>query len=244
MRNTRVALVAFALVAMSVASFGQFGLGKIGLGQKNSNTPDVGQVLAQSTDLVKLITAATDQGVMAMDELAAAFPPEKVAAYKELSMKYHESQASRKDGNIDAEEAQIATDAAEEFAKLAQDWQSYRKDGTDHVSKADRRLGLMLLGDGLASTTLPPLVKSLQSTIESLAHNPLQAGKVFQLQWFVRLFAAIGPQMPKQVNSIRTVRSISKNIAAAEKMTIPPDPPADSLKDSVSFINKSQEIPG
>ena len=237
MKKTRVASVAFALVALSAASFGQFGLGKVSLGQKSSNTPDVGQVLTQSTDLVKLITAATDQGVLAMDELGAAFPPEKVAAYKELSKKYHESQASRKDGNIDAEGAQIATDAAVEFAKLAQDWQSYRKDGTDHVSKADRRLGLMLLGDGLAATTLPPVVKSIQSTIESLAHNPLQAGKVTQLQWFAQLFAAIGPKLPKQVDSFRTVRSISKNIATAEKMTIPPDPPADSLKDAASFTN-------
>jgi len=63
---------------MSVASFGQFGLGKVGLGQKNSNTPDVGQVLTQSTDLVKLITASTDQGVLAMDELATAFPQRRL----------------------------------------------------------------------------------------------------------------------------------------------------------------------
>lgn len=242
MKKTRGVLVAFALVAMSVASFGQFGLGKVGLGQKNSNTPDVGQVLTQSTDLVKLITASTDQGVLAMDELATAFPPEKVAAYGELSKKYHESQATRKDGNIDAEGAQIATDAAAEFAKLAQDWQSYRKDGTDHVSKADRRLGLMLLGDGLASTTLPTVVKSLQSTIESVAHNPLQAGKINQLKWFVQLFAAIGPQIPKQVGSFRTVRSISKNIATAEKMTLPPDPPADSLKDAASFTTSTHTL--
>jgi len=48
------------------------------------------------------------------------------------------------------------------------------------------------------------------------------------------LFAAIGPQIPKQVGSFRTVRSISKNIATAEKMTLPPDPSVDSMKDPAS----------
>ena len=32
--------------------------------------------------------------------------------------KYHEMKANRKDGNIDADQCQVATDAAAEFAKL------------------------------------------------------------------------------------------------------------------------------
>jgi hypothetical protein len=87
----------------------------------------------------------------AMDILASMFPPEKISAFEEASKKYHELQAKRTDGNLDAEGYQVSTDAADEFAKLMTDWSLYDKNKAKVVPQADHRLAVMILVDGFAA---------------------------------------------------------------------------------------------
>jgi hypothetical protein len=169
-----------------------------------------------------------------MDLMASIFPPEKVAKFEESSKKYHELKANRKDGNIDADQCQVATDAAEEFAKLDVDWNSYRKEKATVVPLADKRLAYMLLADGLAVTQLPGTVVSVQSDVTSMMSNPFQIGKARQLGVTVVLLNAVSKQMPKQVDAFKTVRGIVKKIAVAENMTLAPDPAANLMKDPVT----------
>jgi hypothetical protein len=184
--------------------------------------------------MVTLITIATDQGMKAMDIMATVFPPEIISQFEETSKKYHELQSHRQDGNIDADQVQVASDAFAEFAKLDVDWQSYRKEKAEVVPQADHRLALMLLADGLAATTIPSTVQSLQAEVTSISSNLFQLNRAMQLKTTIQLLVVVGKQMPNQVESFKTVRGIAKKIAAAENMTLPPDPPADSLKDTAT----------
>jgi hypothetical protein len=188
----------------------------------------------QAVALIRLVTLATDQGMQAMDMMASIFSPEEVAKFAESSKKYHEMNANRKDGNIDADQCQVATDAAEEFAKLDVDWNSYRKEKAIVVPMADHRLAYMLLADGLAVIQLPGTVTSVNNDVTSLMSNPLQIGKARQLGVTVVLLTAMSKQMPKQVESFKTVRGIAKKIAVAENMTLAPDPAANLMKDPVT----------
>jgi hypothetical protein len=138
----------------------------------------------------------------------------------------------------------MANDAAAEIAKLNVDWSSYRKDQTKFVPMADHRLAYMLLADGLALTQVPGALTSVENDVKSMMSNPLQIGKAKQLQVTVMLFTNVGKQMPKQVESFKTVRGIVKNIATAEHMTLAPEPAAGSLKDPVSAVAAiNKELP-
>lgn len=244
MKKTGLMVVLIAVLTLTTLAQAQFGgLKKLAPGGQGSNAPTPAQTLSQCSEFVQFVTAASDLGIQAMDELAQAFPPEKIAAYTELSKKYHELQANRPDGNINAEGVQTLSAASTEMAKLTDDWKSYKKDGATHVAKADRRLGIMLLADGAAGLQLPPLMKSLQSTIESVAHDPMQAGKLNQLKAYATLFTTVGQEMPKQVGSFKTVRGITKQIAIAENIKLAPDPTPDSIKDRASFITVSTSTP-
>ena len=206
--------------------------------------PSAAPVAGQTVALVKLITVATDQGMVAMDILARVFPPEKVAAYEAISKKYHDSTTSRKNGDIDSEQYGMANDAAAEIAKLSVEWSSYRKDQTKFVPMADHRLAYMLLADGLALTQVPGALTSVENDVKSMMSNPLQIGKAKQLQVTVMLFTNVGKQMPRQVESFKTVRGIVKNIATAEHMTLAPDPAPGTLKDPVSAVAAiNKELP-
>ena len=244
MKNKRSLILAVMLLLVSsTIVHAQFG-SKLGIGKKSNGGPDTAQVLSQSGDFIKLVTLATDEGFLAMDELAKAFPPEKVAAFSELSKKYHETQKNRKDGNVDADGIQTASAAYAEFAKLDNDWKSYKKDGAKNVTKADQRLAYMLLVDGLAGIQLPPLSQSIQSTIQSVGSDPTQIGKLNQLKAYAQLFVVVGKETPKQIGSARTVRGIAKQIATAEKMTLAPDPSPDSVKDLASAQSQATNLGG
>jgi hypothetical protein len=171
------------------------------------------------------------------------FPPEKIAAFEASSKKYHELQANRTDGYIDAGQCQASTDATAEFAKVMADWSSYNKDKAEVVSRADHRLTLLVLVDALAALQVPSKVESLQAQVMSLASNPLQFRKIIPIKNSVVLFVMIGKQMPKQVETFRQARGVIKQIAAAEHITLAPDPPADSLKDTAGATSQILALP-
>jgi hypothetical protein len=50
------------------------------------------------------------------------------------------------------------------------------------------------------------------------------------------VLTAVAKQMPKQVESFKTVRGIVKKIAAAENITLAADPPANLMKDPVTAV--------
>lgn len=239
----RKGLVLVFVCCLGVSSAcAQFGLSKLSVGKKDAAT-DPTQTLAQCGDLVKYVTLATDQGVLAMDSLAAAFPPEKIAKFSELSKQYHELQKNRPDGNIDAEGVQLASQMGAEWDKISSDWQSYGKEHAKVVRTADKRLALMVLADGVAGTKVPPTLNSVQSTITSLGQNPMQAGKVGQLKSYAQLFTVISQELPKQIKSANNVRGVAKQIATAEKMTLAPDPSASSLSDATKLQSAAHDIP-
>jgi hypothetical protein len=62
----------------------------------------------------------------------------------------------------------------------------------------------------------------------------MQFKKMKQVKNTMVLFEMVGKQMPKQVELYKTTRATIKQIAAAENMTLPPDPSADSMKDPAS----------
>lgn len=148
MKKTRVALVVFALMTISTILYTQFGFHKPATTTAPTNATTA---VIPSGDLLTLVTLSTDQGMKAMDILASMFPPEKISAFEEASKKYHELQAKRTDGNLDAEGYQVSTDAADEFAKLMTDWSLYDKNKAKVVPQADHRLAVMILVDGFAA---------------------------------------------------------------------------------------------
>lgn len=235
-------LVFTVCTVLATSAHAQFGLSKLPLGKKGG-AGDPTQTFTQCNGLVKYVTVATDQGVQAMDELAKAFPHEKVADFAELSKRYHELQTNRKEGNIDAQGVQLASQMGAEWDKIASDWQSYNKESAQSVRNADHRLALMALADGVAGTKVPETMKSLQSSIESLSHDPLQIGKLGELKAYAQMFTVIGQELPKQIKSANNVRSIAKQIATAENLTLLPDPPASSVSDVATITSNAQDLP-
>jgi hypothetical protein len=240
MKKRTIVLAITAILTMNTGLYAQFG-GISKLSKKNSSAPVA--TSSQPSDLIKLITLATDQGIKAMDLMATVFPPEKIAAFEVASKKYHESQSHRTDPNMNAGDVQLASDAFAEFAKVEVDWNSYRKDKATVVPQADHRLAIMTLADGVAITQIPPTIQALQAQLTSIAGNPQQVNQAKQLKGSIQLFTVVGQQMPKQVDSYKTVRGIARKISTAERMPLPPDPPADSLKDAVSATNAITELP-
>lgn len=123
------------------------------------------------------------------------------------------------------------------------DWSSYKKDKAEVVSQADHRLTLLVLVDALAALQVPSKVESLQAQVTLLASNPMQYKKVMPIKNSIALFLMIGKQMPKQVETFRQARGVIKQIATAEHITLAPDPPADSLKDTVGATSLILALP-
>lgn len=213
------------LAACSMPVFGQFG----SLKRIPYPKPSGADVLTRSADFVQYLTIATDQGMKALDELAAAFPPEKVAAFKKLSAQYQEASKNRPNGNIDAESFTVASDAASEMAKLENDWQTYRKEGAKSVRKAHARIGLMLIADGEASTRAPQLLRELEGEARGISVKTYNSDKANRVRNMITFLKCVVDQAPRQTTSFTTVRRIAKNIADAEHYQLAEDPPANSV---------------
>jgi len=80
------------------ASNAQFG--KL-VGKKDSQPAGGEEGAKNALELLAYVTLATDTGMQAAENVANAFPPEKVAAFREASKKYAEATKNRKDGNLD-----------------------------------------------------------------------------------------------------------------------------------------------
>jgi hypothetical protein len=174
--------------------------------------------------------------------LTSVFPPEKVQKLKDLAVKYNELKAKRGDQNIDAESIQVASQIAAETAQLESEWQTYLKEKSAAVRKADARLALVILADGLAGTKAPETAKALQSAAQDLKSDPTQVSKMNHMLSIASVLVTVGKEAPQQVNSFRTVRGITKRIAEAEKIQLAPDPSPDCVKDKTVFASKSNEI--
>lgn len=233
-------LAASAAAPLSAQGFG--GLLKKPAPSSSSAKVDVGGALLAGASMIGFVTIATDQGMKAMDLMMEMFPPEKVAKVKLLNLQYKELAAKRKDGNIDAEQLKVASNAGEEMSAIQGDWKSYKKEKSAVVSKANSRLGLMLGADAVAALAAPKTLASLQEASKSLASNPMQAGKVAQISAQVAILTAVVAQIPQQTKSFTTVRGIVRNIAKAEKITLAPDVSADKVKDQASLSSSSKEL--
>ena len=141
--NTRIALALIACTSFLPAQgLGGF-LKKSAAPAASASKVDVGSALASGAEMIGFVTVATDQGMKAVDNLLEVFPAEKVAKVKKLSAQYAELSKKRKEGNIDAEQLKVASAAGDEMAALQGDWQSYKKEKSSIVGKANGRLGLV-----------------------------------------------------------------------------------------------------
>ncbi len=138
----------------------------------------------------------------------------------------------------------MASAAQAETAKLEGDWKSYQKDKSKAVSKAHAQLGLMTLADGAALKVAPDTLKGLQANLDSLKTNPMQAGTAAKLGAQVAILTAVTQQVPAQIQSATTVRSISKKIADAEKIKLAADLDPAKVKDSQALATTIKEIEG
>ena len=238
MKIGRIALILCFGAVCASAQLG--GLLKKVSGSKTGT--DATAVLAQGQDLLAYVTLATDNGIEAVGTLTNVFPPEKVQKIKDLAVKYNELKAKRGDQNIDAESIQVASEIAAETAKLDSEWQTYLKEKSSVVKKADARLALVVLADALAGTKAPETAKALQSAAQDLKSDPTQVSKMNRLLSIATMLATVGKEAPQQVNSFTTVRGITKRIAEAEKIQLAPNPSPDSVKDKTSFASTSNAI--
>ncbi|MCE5247459.1 hypothetical protein LLG88_11150 [bacterium] len=226
-------VAAFLVTTVGIgASNAQFG--KLA-GKKDTQQAGSEDGAKNALEVLAYVTLATDTGMRAAENIANAFPPEKVAAFREISKKYAEATKNRKDGNLDADQVKLASQAADELAKLAADWKSYRKDGVAEARKANLRLGVMLVADGVAATKIPGAVEALKSQAGALSSNPLKAGEVKRLTVSAAALAEAGKQIPDQLQKFQTVRTIAKQICEAEKAELSADPAPDALKDLKSL---------
>ncbi len=239
-------LLALSTAAVGLPAQGLGGLFKKPAAPSTSSTPkiDVGSAMLAGAEMIGFITIATDQGMKAMDTMMEMFPPEKVEKIKKLNLQYKELSTKRKDGNIDAEQLKVASEAGTEMAALEGDWKSYKKEKAATVTKANSRLGLMLGADAIAALAAPKTLASLQEASQSLASNPLQASKAGQIAVQIAILGAAIQQIPSQTKSFTTVRSIAKNIAKAEKITLTADVSADQVKDKAALSSSSKELDG
>ncbi len=201
------------------------------------------QSMEASNQMLHLIWIATNLGMQAMNTIAEVFPPEKIAAFKLASEKYHTAQAGNTDHNMDALSFKAASDASAEFAKLDVDWKCYDKEKARVVPLADRKLAMMLGVDAMAGTKLPALIQGFTATISGMEQNPMQVMGARKLMSTVGVVTQVGKEMPGQVSSFKTVRGIVKKIAEAENMTLAPDPSAASLKDPVVATATATALP-
>lgn len=245
-RNGIVVPLAFAL-SLGLASPAAAQLGGL-LKKKPAATdekkdPGAGDILTSSGDLLQYLTLATDLGVKAAVGLAEIYPPERMAAVRTLAAQYGEMTTKRTGGNVDASQFGVATQIGAEIAKLKDDWQGYKKDSEKEVGIAKKRLGLMLLADGQGILRIPETILGLQGAISSLASNTLAgASKVTQLKSYLATFVEIGKSAPTQVESYKAVNGVCKSIAEAENFKLPPDPPADAVKDTATFQQAAKEL--
>ena len=208
----------------------------------NKSGTDVTAVMAQGQDLLMYVTIATDNGIKAVEAIASVFPPEKVQKVADLAAKYNELKAKRGDQNIDAESIQVASQIAAEMAQFDSEWQTHLKEKSAAVKKADARLALVILADGLAATKAPETAKAMQSAAQDLKSDPTQVSKMNRMLSMATVLATVGKEAPQQATSYKTVRGITKRIADAEKVQLASDPSPDKVKDKVALETSTKEL--
>lgn len=238
MRIRRIALI---LCLGAVCASAQLG-GLLKKVNGNKSGTDVTAVMAQGQDLLAYVTIATDNGIKAVEALASVFPPEKVQKVADLAAKYNELKAKRSDQNIDSESIQVASQIAAEMAQLDSEWQAHVKEKCAAVKKADARLALVILADGLAATKAPETAKAMQKAAEDLKSDPTQISKMNRMLAMAAVLATVGKEAPKQATSYKTVRGITKRIADAEKVQLASDPSPDKVKDKMALDTSTKEL--
>jgi hypothetical protein len=213
--------------------------------------PGTPKTTAQTGTFAGYLRAATDQGIKGLEELAAVFPPDKVAHLKELTNSYH--RAIEKQTEINGEAFTIATDAAKEMASLEEDWQSYNKAAAKSVRKAHARFALMLTVDAFAGGEIPAEQKKVEreltaeeGSLKKVFHGGGQSStdqaNQQKLQDELNFLKAASQQIPEQQKSFTSVQRIAKNIADAEHFQLKPDPAPNSIKTTSDVQKSSADI--
>ena len=240
-------IVPFTALLFIQAPAGAQSVGRMLDGLSHGNVP---QRTMPPGSFAHYLRAATDQGIKALEELADAFPPEKVAHLKELTNNYR--RATAQTGEIDGEAFTIATDAATEMAKLENDWNSYKKEARQKVQRAHARIGLMLSVDAYAATAAQKEKQILQAQATSLGHSMKDVfhrggansadNDARQLQTEIKFLGVVVGQIPTQQKSFTAVQHIATNIAQAEHFQLRADPPKDSITTTSDVEKTSRDI--
>ncbi len=214
------------------AQLGGLSIKKPSLGSSSSSTSsagDIDKVIEQGIKILAFTTIGTEIGYRSSLKMLEAFPPEKVAHIKALSEKVNEAKKKRtKDGNMDASEVTAVSDFTAAIAKLEGNWKDYKKDKAKAVVPAYTGVGLMLGADAIAGTQVPEFLKAAQQTVSGAGADPSLLTKVRDLNALIVTLTVVSKQLPNQVQSGNTIRTIAKNIAQAENIKLGEAPKVES----------------
>jgi hypothetical protein len=198
---------------------------------------DLDGLLLQGGKLLAFSTIATELGYQASQKMLEAFPEETVKDIKALAEKVEAAKKanSSKDGNLDSATATAVSDYEKAFAPLVANWKTYKKDKAKVVVPAYGMVGLMVAADGVAALSIPEFLNRAKAALSSAGSNPFQLGKIKAATALVSTLGIVAQQIPVQIEAGKNVRTIAKNIAAAENFKLgeapaitSPDP--DALK--------------
>src|SRR5207247_1212504 len=119
---------------------------------------------------------------------------------------------------------------------------THLKEKSAAVKKADARLALVILADGLAATKAPETARAMQSAAQDLKSDPMQASKMNRMLAMAAVLTTVAKEVPQQASSLTTVRGITKRIAEAEKIQLGPDPSPDKVKDKTALTISAKAV--
>ena len=195
---------------------------------------DPDAILLRGTGILVCLALANERALAAQEKMLAAFPDDRIAGIKQKFEKYNEAKVIRKaDTSPDATklgvENQAAVDCQAEMAKLMDEKVEFKKGYGAEASAAYTQVGWAVGIDLLAAVQVPGFIKEAQALVQSLGSNPFQLNKIKGATALVVTMGASLKTLPSQIDALKSVQTVSKKIALAEKVALKEATPAVDL---------------
>jgi hypothetical protein len=189
---------------------------------------DLTKTINNGTQIIKLLTVATDNGMSAVGIVAKMYGDENAKAIAEKVKTYNELKQKRgKEKLIDEEQLKLATEIAGEMAQKEPDWQSYDKSKVDKMKllKADKKLALVAMADAKAGLRVAKLIPALtgvvMNPVSTLKSSITHLGNLKKAKKILGIAMVAKDHIPLQQKSFTTTGVIVKNISGAEGVGLP-----------------------
>ena len=199
------------------------------LGKEAAGAPeakvDADAIFVRGAGILLCLALANDRALAAQEKMLAAFPEEKLAEIRKKYEKYNEAKAKRmKETSPDATQLGPENDAAaecqKEVARVVGEGVTFKAGYGKEASAAYKQVGWAIGIDLLAVLQLPGFVKEAQTLVKSLSSNPFQITKIKAAGALALTIGGAIKLLPSQVDALKTVRAVAKQIAEAEKVTL------------------------